>query len=65
MCAGVFDGTHSVNEAVLTVLLGIQHAIFNKDWNSSQDERNKKVHVDKVPGAVQLPVQKQKYKEQT
>lgn len=51
-------GTHSVNEAVLAVLLGVQHAVLDEDWNSSQDERHKKVHVDEVPGAVQLPVQK-------
>ena len=47
---------HSVYEAVLAVFFGVQHAVFDEDWNSSQDERHKQVHVDEVPGTVKLPV---------
>lgn len=47
--------THSVYEAVLAVLFGVQNAVFDEDGNSSQDERHKEVHVDEVPGAVELP----------
>lgn len=53
--------THSVDEAVLAVLLRIQHAIFDEDRNSPQDERHEQVHVDEVPGTVQLPVWKNRY----
>lgn len=52
--------THSVYEAVLAVLFGVQNAVFDEDGNSSQDERHKEVHVDEVPGAVQLPVNTQR-----
>lgn len=45
-----------MDEAVVAVLLGIQHAVFNEDRDGSQDERHEQVHVDEVPGAVQLPV---------
>lgn len=41
---------------VAVLLLSIQHPVFNEDRDGSQDEWHKQVHVDKVPGAVQLPV---------
>lgn len=44
---------------MITVLLSVQHAVFNKDRDGSQDEGDEQVHVDEVPGAVQLPVEQQ------
>lgn len=55
--------THSVYETVVAVLFGVQHAVFDEDRNGSQDERHKQVHVDEVPGTMQLPVQKKTRKD--
>lgn len=54
--AGPGSDTHSVDEAVVAVLLRVQHAIFDEHWDRPQDERHEKVHVDEVASAVQLPV---------
>lgn len=43
-------------KAVVAVLLCVEHSVFDKHRDSPQDERHKEVHVDKVPGAVKLPV---------
>lgn len=48
--------THSMNEAVVAVLLSIQDPVFNEHRDGSQYEGHKQVHVDEVPGAVKLPV---------
>lgn len=45
-----------MDKTVVAILLGIQHPVFNEDRDGSQDERHEQVHVDEVPGAVQLPV---------
>lgn len=50
--------TNSVYETVVAVLLSVQHAILDKDWDGSQDERHEQVHVNEVPGAVELPEEK-------
>ena len=42
-------------EAVVRVLLGVQHSILDEDRDGSQDEGHKQVHVNEVAGAVQLP----------
>ena len=43
-------------EAVVTVLLfGVQNAVLDEDGDGPQDEGHKQVHVDEVPGAVELP----------
>ena len=52
--------TDGVYEAVVAVLLSVQHTIFDEDWDGSQDEWHKQVHVDEVPGAVELPGEKNK-----
>lgn len=54
--------SYRVDKAVVAVLLSIQHPVFNKDRDGSQDERDEQVHVDEVPGAVQLPVKGEKKK---
>lgn len=46
---------HRMDEAVLTVFLRVQHAVFDEHWDGPQDERHKQVHVDEVASAVQLP----------
>lgn len=56
MWPGPGSDTHSVDEAVVAVLLRVQHAIFDEHWDRPQDERHEKVHVDEVASAVQLPV---------
>lgn len=49
--------SYRVDKTVVAVLLlSIQDPVFNEDGDGSQDERHEQVHVDKVPGAVQLPV---------
>lgn len=48
--------SYRVDKTVVAVLLSIQHTVFNEHRDGSQDERHEQVHVDKVPGAVQLPV---------
>jgi len=48
--------THSMNKAVITFLLGVQNPVLNKHRDGSQHEGHKQVHVDEVPGAVKLPV---------
>ena len=50
-----WEVSHRVDEAVLAVLFGVQHAVFDEDRDGPQDEGHKQVHVDEVPGAVQLP----------
>lgn len=47
--------TDCVYEAVVAVFLRVQHAVLDEDRNGSQDEGHKQVHVDEVPGAVELP----------
>lgn len=47
--------TNGVYETVVAVLLSIQHAILDEDGDGSQDERHKQIHVNEVPGAVELP----------
>ena len=43
-------------EAVVTVLLfSVQNAVLDEDGDGPQDEGHKQVHVNEVPGAVQLP----------
>lgn len=46
--------TDCVHEAVVAVLLRVQHTVLNEDGDGSQDERHKQVHVNEVPGAVEL-----------
>lgn len=46
---------YGVHETVVAVLLSVQHAILDEDGDGSQDEGHKQVHVDEVPGAVELP----------
>lgn len=46
---------HRMEEAVLAVLLRVQHAVFDEHRDCPQDERHKQVHVDEVARAVQLP----------
>ena len=48
--------THSVYKAVVAVLLCIQKSIFDEDGDCPQDKRHEQIHMDEVPGAVQLPV---------
>ncbi len=43
-------------KAVVAVLLGIQDPVFNEHRDGSQHEGHKQIHVDEVPGAVKLPV---------
>lgn len=52
--------THSRHEAVVQVFIREQDPIFDEDGAGSQDEGEEQVHVDVVPGAVELPVQKKK-----
>lgn len=33
----------------------MQHNFLRNDSHGSQDERHKQIHVDVVPGAVELP----------
>lgn len=40
---------------MVAVCLSVQHAILDEDRDGSQDEGHKQVHVDEVPGAVELP----------
>lgn len=47
--------THSLHETVVAVLLSVEHAVLDEDGDGSQDEGHKKVHVNEVPGAVELP----------
>lgn len=47
--------TDCVYEAVVAVLLSIQHTVLDEDRDGSQDEGHKQVHVNEVPGAVELP----------
>lgn len=47
--------TDCVDEAVFAVFLSIQHAVLDEDRDSSQDEGHKQIHVNEVPGAVELP----------
>lgn len=47
--------TDCVYEAVVAVLLSVQHTVLDEDWDGSQDEGHKQVHVNEVPGAVELP----------
>ena len=44
-----------MDEAVVAVLLGIQNPVLDEDGDGPQDEGHKQVHVNEVPGAVQLP----------
>lgn len=50
--------TDCFNEAMVTVLLSVQHAIFDEDGDGSQDEGHKQIHVNEVSGAVELPGEK-------
>lgn len=54
--------THGMYKAVAAVLLSIQNSIFNENWDGSQDKRHKEIHVDEVPGAVELPVGEKNHK---
>lgn len=47
--------THGGDEAVVTALLRVEDPVFDEDGDGSQHERRKQVHVDEVPGAMQLP----------
>lgn len=49
--------TDCVHEAVVAVLLGVQHAVLDDDRDGSQDEGHKQIHVNEVPGAVELPAE--------
>lgn len=40
---------------MVAVLLGVQHAVLDEDRDGAQDEGHKQVHMDEVPGAVELP----------
>ena len=44
-----------MDKAMVAVLLGVQNSIFDEDGDGPQDEGHKQVHVNEVPGAVQLP----------
>lgn len=55
MCIFLVSVTDGVYETVVAVLLSIQHAILDEDGDGPQDERHKQVHVNEVPGAVELP----------
>lgn len=55
MCVFLVAVTDGVYETVVAVLLSIQHAILDEDGDGPQDERHKQVHVNEVPGAVELP----------
>lgn len=47
--------TDCLYDAVV-VLLSVQHAVLDEDWDGSQDEGHEQVHVNEVPGTVELPV---------
>lgn len=51
--------THSLHKTVVAVLLSVEHAVLDEDGDGSQDEGHKQVHVDEVPGAVELPAETQ------
>lgn len=40
---------------MVAVLLGVEDPVFDEDGDGPQHERHEQVHVDEVPGAVQLP----------
>lgn len=44
-----------VTAEVLKRDVGLQQRVFDEDWQRSQDEGGKQIHVDVVPHAVQLP----------
>lgn len=54
--------TDCVNEAVVAVLLSVQHTVLDEDGDGPQDEGHKQVHVNEVPGAVELPGEKRERK---
>lgn len=49
--------THSLHKTVVAVLLSVEHAVLDEDGDGSQDEGHKQVHVNEVPGAVELPAE--------
>ena len=49
--------TDRLDEAVVAVLLSVQHSVLDEDGDGSQDEGHKQIHVDEVPGAVELPAE--------
>lgn len=51
--------THSLHKTVVAVLLSVEHAVLDEDGDGSQDEGHKQVHVNEVPGAVELPAETQ------
>lgn len=52
--------THSMHETVVAVLLSVEHTVLDEDGDGSQDEGHKQVHVNEVPGAVELPTETQR-----
>lgn len=56
---GEAEASHRLHEAVVAVLLGVEHAVLDEDGDGPQDEGHKQVHVDEVPGAVELPADTQ------
>lgn len=40
---------------MFAVFLSVQHAVLDEDRDGSQDEGHKQIHVNEVPGAVELP----------
>ncbi|TNN51504.1 Vasoactive intestinal polypeptide receptor 1 [Liparis tanakae] len=41
----------------LADIFSVQHTVLDEDGDGSQDEGHKQVHVDEVPGAVELPAE--------
>lgn len=54
----VFASTDCVYKAVVAVFLSVQHTILDEDWDGSQDEGHKQIHVNEVSGAMKLPEEK-------
>lgn len=50
-----FSLTHRGDETVVAILLSIKNPVLNEHGYCTEDERDKKVHMDEIPSAVKLP----------